>query len=210
MRTLGRERVSSEEVRELARTSCHEVSRLNRIVDDVLDFARPVRLDYAPTDVGALCRDAVAATARSGGPRCRLAIEPGVGPVTTDAERLRTALVNILANAREAAIARQAREGDAPAAADIEVRASAPQAGRVALEVEDHGVGIDPADLPHVFDAYFTTKRTGSGLGLAIAKNIVDAMGGVITAQSRPGEGTRIRIELPVTPEPRPDSAPAA
>ena len=61
-----------------------------------------------------------------------------------------------------------------------------------------------------IFDPYFTTKRTGSGLGLAIAKNIVDAMGGAISAQSRPGEGTRIRIDLPAAPEPRPEPAPAA
>ena len=211
LRTLARENVSSEEVRELAADIDHEVTRLNLIVDDVLDFARPVRLEYAPADLEALCRDVVAATLpRSGTPRGHLAIEPGLGPVTTDAERLRTALVNILANARDAALARSSRGSETPFATDIEVRVSAPRPGRVVLEVEDHGMGIDLADLPHVFDPYFTTKRTGSGLGLAIAKNIVDAMGGAISAQSRPGEGTRIRIDLPATPEPRPEPAPAA
>jgi len=210
LRTLGRENLSSEEVRELAADIDHEVARLNLIVDDVLDFARPVRLEYAPVDLGAVCRDAVAATMpRSGNPGCQLTVASGLGPLTTDAERLRTALVNIIGNARDAALARNARGGPAPAGADIEVRVSAPHPGRVVLEVEDHGVGIDPADLPHVFDPYFTTKRTGSGLGLAIAKNIVDAMGGAISAQSRPGEGTRIRIELPAAPEPRPEPAPA-
>ena len=214
LRTLGRDGVSPGEVRELAADIDHEVTRLNRIVDDVLDFARPVRLEYAPADLGALCRDVVAATMpRSDAPRCRLTVDPGLAPVTIDAERLRTALVNILGNARDAALARSARssEGFAPERAyDIEMRASAPHAGRVVLEVEDRGAGIDPADLPHVFDPYFTTKRTGSGLGLAIAKNIVDAMGGVISAQSRAGEGTRIRIELPAAPEPHPQPAPAA
>ena len=211
LRTLGREKLSSEEVRELAADIDHEVARLNLIVDDVLDFARPVRLEYAPADLGALCRDAVAATMpRSGAPGCQLTVEPGLGPLTTDAERLRTALVNIIANARDAALARSAGGGLPPAGTDIEVRVSAAQPGRVVLDVEDHGVGIDPADLPHVFDPYFTTKRTGSGLGLAIAKNIVDAMGGAISAQSRPGEGTRIRIELPAVPEPRPEPAPAS
>jgi signal transduction histidine kinase len=210
LRTLGRESLSSEEVRELAADIDHEVARLNLIVDDVLDFARPVRLEYAPVDLGALCRDAVTATMpRSGALGCQLTVAPGLGPLTTDAERLRTALVNIIANARDAALAGNARGGPAPARADIDVRVSAPHSGRVVLEVEDHGVGIDPADLPHVFDPYFTTKRTGSGLGLAIAKNIVDAMGGAISAQSRPGEGTRIRIELPAAPEPRPEPAPA-
>jgi signal transduction histidine kinase len=211
LRTLARDNVSSAEVRELAADIDHEVTRLNLIVDDVLDFARPVRLEYAPADLETLCRDAVAATLpKSGTPRCHLAIEAGLGPVTTDAERLRTALVNILANARDAAVARGTRGSETPFAADIEVRVSAPRSGRVVLEVEDHGMGIDLADLPHVFDPYFTTKRTGSGLGLAIAKNIVDALGGAISAQSRPGEGTRIRIDLPAAPEPRPEPAPAA
>jgi two-component system sensor histidine kinase HydH len=226
LRTLARESVSPEEVRELSADIDHEVARMNLIVDDVLDFARPVRLEYAPADLDALCRDAVAATLpKSGGPRCRLAIELGLGPVTTDAERLRTALVNILANARDAALARRTRGGPERSPAlragaglppdrgedpDIEVRVSASPSGRVVLEVEDHGAGIDLADLPHVFDPYFTTKRTGSGLGLAIAKNIVDAMGGAISAHSRPGEGTRIRIDLPASPEPRPEPAPAA
>jgi signal transduction histidine kinase len=207
LRTLAREKISSEEVRELAADIDHEVARLNLIVEDVLDFARPVRLEYAPVDLGALCRDAVAATLPRGGAlHCRLAIDPGLGPVTTDAERLRTALVNIIANARDATLALGARGGP-PSPADIEVRASAAPPGRVVLEVEDHGVGIDLADLSHVFDPYFTTKRTGSGLGLAIAKNIVDAMGGAISAQSRLGEGTRIRIDLPATPTAGPASA---
>ena len=207
LRTLAREKISSEEVRELAADIDHEVARLNLIVEDVLDFARPVRLEYAPVDLGALCRDAVAATLPRGGAlHCRLAIDPGLGPVTTDAERLRTALVNIIANARDATLARGARGGE-PSPADIEVRARAAPPGRVVLEVEDHGVGIDLADLSHVFDPYFTTKRTGSGLGLAIAKNIVDAMGGAISAQSRLGEGTRIRIDLPAAPAAGPASA---
>jgi signal transduction histidine kinase len=66
--------------------------------------------------------------------------------------------------------------------------------------VEDQGIGVDPADLPHIFEPYFSTRRTGTGLGLAIAKNIVDSLGGTIGARSRPGEGTQIRIELPKAP----------
>jgi len=60
----------------------------------------------------------------------------------------------------------------------------------------DRGIGIGPADLPHVFDPYFTTKRGGTGLGLPIAKNIVEGLGGTIGVTSSPGRGTEIRIEL--------------
>jgi two-component system sensor histidine kinase HydH len=56
---------------------------------------------------------------------------------------------------------------------------------------------VAAADLPHVFDPYFTTKRTGTGLGLAIARKVVEALGGSIRMESREGEGTRVEIELP-------------
>ena len=58
---------------------------------------------------------------------------------------------------------------------------------------------MKPEDLPRVFDPYFTTKRTGSGLGLAIAKNIIEGLGGSIALESRPGDGTDIRIDLPTS-----------
>ena len=68
------------------------------------------------------------------------------------------------------------------------------------LWVEDRGRGVAPADLPHVFEPYFTTKRTGTGLGLAIARKVVEALGGTIRMESREGEGTRVEIELPAEP----------
>jgi two-component system, NtrC family, sensor histidine kinase HydH len=88
----------------------------------------------------------------------------------------------------------------------VELRTERLGDGRAVIEVQDRGVGIDPADLPHVFEPYFTTKRTGTGLGLAIAKNIVDALGGTLTAVPAEPVGARLRIELPPLPpaaEPR-------
>ena len=70
--------------------------------------------------------------------------------------------------------------------------------GRAAIEVRDRGVGIAAEDLPRVFDPYFTTRRTGTGLGLAISRNIIEGLGGTITVTSRPGNGTDVRIELPL------------
>ncbi len=66
------------------------------------------------------------------------------------------------------------------------------------MVVEDRGTGIAAEDLLHVFEPYYTTRRTGTGLGLAIAKNIVESLGGAISAESRAGEGTTIRLELPL------------
>jgi signal transduction histidine kinase len=204
-------------VREAVADIDDEVTRLNRIVNDVLDFARPIRFDFAPADVNALCADVADAT-RAGHEDMRVTIErdPALGAVMTDAERLRTALVNILTNARHAVAARSAvpvaqtssvaqgflsaeasAKADSPASVpDITITTRrAPKA--FAITVRDRGVGVKPDDLTRVFDPYFTTKRTGSGLGLAIAKNIIEGMGGTITLESRPDEGTEIRIDLP-------------
>jgi signal transduction histidine kinase len=188
LRTLKREDAAAADRREAAQDMDHEVARLNRVVTDVLDFARPVRLDYAPADLNRLCQEAAAAALQDDAARgLRMELDPALHPVNTDAERLRTALVNVLANARDAM-------APAPLAATVRTAADG---SRVAIEVQDQGPGIQPDDLAHVFDPYFTTKRTGTGLGLAIAKNLVEAMGGTITMRSRPGEGATVRIELP-------------
>ena len=201
VRTLRRPALSARDLQEAAGDIDQEVTRLNRIVGDVLDFARPVTLACAPTDLNALCREAAAAAMTGdGAPAWKLSLDPGLPPVVTDGDRLRTVLLNILSNAREAV--QTAAGGPAAPEAnggppDVELRTESLADGRAAIEVQDRGVGIEPGDLPHVFEPYFTTKRTGTGLGLAIAKNIVEALGGTLTAASVTPAGARLRIELP-------------
>jgi signal transduction histidine kinase len=193
---------NASEVEEAAADVEHEVARLNRIVGDVLDFARPPRLEIQPTDLNAVCQDAAAASlAGDEPPRLHLDLAFAGGLLETDAELLRTALVNILGNAREAVRGRENVPGlvlDTEAEVDLRTFAAGP--ARAAIVVADRGPGIAPADLPHVFEPYFTTKRSGTGLGLAIARNIVEALGGTITAQTLAGQGAEIRIELPMGP----------
>ncbi len=192
VRGLKREGVAPE-VREAAADIDHEVARLDRIVGDVLDFARPLKVEPAPVDVHALVRGAAAATlAGEDGVAVRFALDPSAGEVVTDGERLRGVLVNLIANARES-LAAAARPGKV----EIELGARGTGRGGVVLWVEDPGPGIPPLDLPHVFEPYFTTKRTGTGLGLAISRKVVEALGGTIRIESRPGEGTRVEVELP-------------
>jgi signal transduction histidine kinase len=170
----------------------HEVVRLNRIVNEVLDFSRPIRFDVAPTDLAALCRESAAAAQAAPGPEIALDLEPGLPVLVTDAERLRIALVNLLVNARHAA------HGVSDALEPRVTLKAARTSDRVTITVADRGVGVSAADLAHVFDPYFTTKRGGTGLGLPIAKNIVEGLGGSIAVASSAGRGTEIRLELPV------------
>ena len=90
-------------------------------------------------------------------------------------------------------------DGDTTAAVplpEVEVR-TARANSKVRIVVSDRGGGIPARDMSRIFDPYFTTKRTGTGLGLAIAKNIVEGLGGTIVVETRPGEGTDMRVELP-------------
>jgi signal transduction histidine kinase len=193
LHVLRQPEVSAAAVSEAIADIDEEVVRLNRVVNEVLDFARPIRFELAATDLNALCRESAAASsAAAAGPAVHLDLDAALPAVTTDPERLRIALVNMLVNARHAVAAHDRAE--APLVS-ISTRS---RADRATIVVADHGAGIDPADLPRVFDPYFTTKRGGTGLGLAIAKNIIDGLGGTIGVTSTPGRGTEIRIELPV------------
>jgi signal transduction histidine kinase len=213
LRTLGRESTSAQEIREAAADIDGEVERLKRVVNEVLDYARPIRFDLGESDLNLVCRDSAAASRTGDGATpVHLHLDPSLPPVVTDAERLRTVLVNVLTNAWHAVAARRALTpvGTAPGAAtsvsaapDVELSTLYREPDRIVIVVKDVGVGIEPQDLPHVFDPYFTTKRAGTGLGLPIAKNIVDGLGGTITVSSVPGTGTEVRIELPLQAKPR-------
>ena len=209
LHALRQQDVTAVTLREAVADIDDEVARLNRIVNEVLDFARPIRFELAPADLNGLCRESAAAAQASGpGPSVHLVLQRSLPPITTDAERLRIALVNMLVNARHAVVARGwtgAPPGPGPGSDPpeplITLRTEAAD-DRVAIVIADRGLGIDAADLGRVFDPYFTTKRGGTGLGLAIAKNIVEGLGGTIIVTSEPGRGTEIQIDLPFAAAP--------
>jgi signal transduction histidine kinase len=195
LRTLRRDQATSAEVRTAVADIDEEIARLNRIVSEVLDFARPIKFDIAPADVNALCAEAARATAEGDSAiGVRLDLDPALPAAPTDGERLRLALVNILANARHAIAARK----DPPPGPDPIRVTTAARGSRLVIGVTDRGPGIAPDDLPRVFDPYFTTRRTGTGLGLAISRNIIEGLGGTIAISSQLGQGTEVRIDLPL------------
>ena len=204
LRSLRRDQVTAAELREAVADIDEETDRLNRIVTDVLDFAKPMRFDFAETSVNTLCRaSAAAAETRDAPPAIAFDLDPSDPSIVTDAERLRTALVNILTNARHAveSSAQVAPAGGVALASEPPIRiVTRVENGRLSITVSDRGVGIAADDLAHIFDPYFTTRRAGTGLGLPIARNIVEGLGGSITVSSRAGQGTEIRIELPFKP----------
>src|SRR5262249_34707445 len=121
-------------------------------------------------------------------------LDPTLPAAPTDGERLRLALVNILANARHAIAARR----EPPAGPDPIRVTTAARGSRLLIGVADRGPRLAPDDPPRVFDPHFTTRRTGTGLGLAISRNIIEGLGGTIAISSRLGHGTEVRIDLPL------------
>ena len=189
LHALRQKDLDETKMREAVTDINEEVERLNRIVNEVLDFARPIRFDMSPADLAALCRESATASQAAGpGAPVTLDLDPSASAVTTDAERLRIALVNMLVNARHAV------NGTPGGDVALKMRASG---SRVTITIADTGPGIDPTHLAHVFDPYFTTKRGGTGLGLPIAKNIIEGLGGTIAIDSTLGGGTEIRVDLP-------------
>jgi signal transduction histidine kinase len=194
--TLRSTRVKPIDVREAIEDIDEETSRLNRLVGEVLDFAKPMRFELAEARLNEVCRrSAEAAWADRADAAIRLDLDEGVPPIVTDAELLRRALVNVLTNARHAVeSAGTSGDGESPPV----LLSTRRDDSHVVVTVRDRGTGIAAEDLAHIFDPYFTTRRTGTGLGLPISKNIIEGLGGTLAVTSRQGEGTEVRIELPV------------
>jgi signal transduction histidine kinase len=161
-----------------------EVRHGRRIVQDLLDLARPQRLELEAVDLAEAARDAVqrlGETDRRGDVIVTAPPPEARVMVRADEARIRQVIVNVLLNAIEAATAK--------------VTLRAEPGG--ALIVTDDGPGMTPEVLAHVFEPFFTTKRQGTGVGLAIAQAIIDAHGGRIEVASTPGAGTRVTIAIP-------------
>jgi len=180
------------ELEELLSVMTSETQRIDRIVQQFLEYARPPRLAPEPVDLGALVGD-VAGRARSLAEARGVSLDvdvAGTGTAMVDPAQLRQALDNLVRNAVEAT----------PGGGRVTLAARREDGGH-AIEVRDAGRGIEPDHLPRIFDLYFTTKADGTGVGLAVTQQIVTAHGGTIEVDSRPGAGTTMTVRLPEAEE---------
>jgi len=177
-----------EEADELLGVLEGQTQRINQTVQQFLDFARPPKLSLATAHLGEIVGD-VADSARVTGETRNITVDADVsdaGRAKVDSHQLHQALDNIVRNAIEAT----------PDGGRVVLTAKSGQDGHT-IVISDTGRGIDPEDLPRLFDLYFTTKAEGTGVGLAVTQQIVTAHGGTIEVDSRPGEGTRMSVKLP-------------
>jgi signal transduction histidine kinase len=168
----------SDEDRQLCEIVHREAARLNDLVSDMTDLARPRAPQIAVVDAAAIAREVVELASKSG----RAATDVDVvyegldtAPIRADGAQLRQLIWNLVRNAVQASSA-----GDA-------VRVSVHGDGGVVLEVADRGIGIDEQARERLFDAFFTTRSQGTGVGLAVVKRIADEHGFEIQVISRAG-----------------------
>jgi two-component system, OmpR family, sensor histidine kinase CiaH len=187
------------ETRQVLESGLEEVERMSEMVEDLLTLSRidahqeqvaVERIDLA--DLAAQTTQKFRALAAEAGVALRFAAD-GPAPAAGDARHVRRALSNVVRNAVE--------HSSRGAEVEVTVRRSATAAEAT---VADHGEGIPPEALTHVFDRFYRVDparsqvRGGAGLGLAISRWALREMGGDIRLESAPGSGTRATISLPV------------
>lgn len=172
-----------------------EVDRLNAVVSNLLEFARPKEPTLEACDVTEILRHALTLLAQDAAAkqaRIRRDFPDELPPMRLDRDQITQALLNFLLNAIQAIDA------------DGEIRVSASvsaDSGSMDITIGDTGAGIAPDDLPRIFDPFFSTKKQGNGLGLAIAHAIIERHRGEISVESEPGRGATFRVRLPRSPQ---------
>jgi two-component system NtrC family sensor kinase len=184
-----------------------QAGRAQRIVRNLLDFARESEITTERLDVAEVLRDTTRLAAnpiRLAGAKITLDLAENLPPVHGDKQSLSQVFVNLLLNALDSV----KKGGRVRIAA-----ASEHDRGWIEITVTDDGCGIPAHVLPHVFDPFFTTKPRGkgTGLGLSVSLGIVRQHGGDIRVESTAGKGTTVTVMLPAALVPGlPDRTPAA
>jgi signal transduction histidine kinase len=184
--------------REYVQVITQEADRIDRLVEDLLGYARAGELSRAPVDVEALMRNAAARLASlAEQAEIELVVDaaPGLPQVEGDAAKLEQALLNLGLNALAAVQAAYPR----PAGGGQLIFAARPAPGGLHCTVRDNGQGMPDEVRAHIFDPFFTTRDDGTGLGLAIVQRTVADHGGTIEVASAPGEGATFTIWLPAS-----------
>jgi signal transduction histidine kinase len=170
-----------------------ESQRLNRLLTEFLDFARPRPPKFQSVDLDGLL-DSVIQLAAHGVGRPAVTLRKQTAQplpcIDGDPEMLKQLLLNLIINAVQAM----------PGGGDVVVTATS-RDGKILISVHDQGQGVAPDVRDKIFDPFFTTKDGGTGLGLSVAHQIVDQHGGVLTAESRARGGMTFSVLLPLRQE---------
>ena len=178
------------ENQQISNLMIQEVDRLNRVVGQLHEFARPISVSKKSIQIKAFLKDSlklIERQASEGNISIRTDFDSEIDEILIDSDRINQVFLNLYLNAIESM--------DNGGNLTVTLAKNSKKNG-IEIKVSDTGAGIAEDDLSHIFDPYFTTKASGTGLGLAIAYNIMEAHGGEITIESRLGKGTEVTIFL--------------
>jgi two-component system sensor histidine kinase HydH len=176
------------------RTVVSEAERLERLVSDLLDFARPKEPQIGEFDFAALVSEVQSLLQQrldSAGITLELSLAVGTRRIRSDAGGLRQILLNVLFNALDAT----------PRGGLVTLRAGLKDHDRfLEVEIEDTGQGLGNRNPEELFQPFVTTKVRGTGLGLAVSRQIAESLGASLSLANRPQGGARCVIRLPLQP----------
>lgn len=182
---------TSEQIREGSLNIIQkECQRLNRLLTNLLDFARPRQPEFRSVDVPRLI-DSIFALVGPNAQVQHVSLKKTVAhapdQLESDPEQLKQVLLNLVINAIQAM----------PAGGEIEARVDQ-RDGEAIISIKDQGSGIAEDNLERIFDPFFTTKENGTGLGLSVAHQVITQHGGHIEAERNPERGMTFSISLPL------------
>lgn len=176
----------------IADTMTKEVDRLDRVISELVELAKPVAVSGNPVNIQEFVLETSQLISYEPDAKnidLKTRFEPDLPMIHADADRLKQVLLNLYLNAIQAM--------DGTGTLDVAVQKTSDNSG-LTICVSDTGKGMTQEELASIFEPYFTTKLSGTGLGLSIVHNIIQAHKGKIRADSKPGEGTVFTITLPV------------
>jgi signal transduction histidine kinase len=176
-----------------------EIKRLERLLTDFLELARPRAPQREPVDLGRVVSDVLELESEAIAAH-RVALVRELSPKCTalgDVEKLKQVVLNLVVNSLDVM----------PEGGTLRAMVGADER-EVWMAIEDTGPGVDPSILAEIFDPFFTTKAAGTGLGLAIVRKLVDQHGGRVVVDTKKGVGTTVRVLLPRSTEPSPSQPP--
>ena len=196
VRALANELGAQQDIKPFLDIVTSETARLNRLMEDLLNYSRPVRIDKDPSDMAGIVKEVLEEfqhTSASQDVQFNFNSDEKIPSMNVDRNKIKQVLFNLIENSSQ-----HLREA---CRIDIFLQfLSLSDPPEIHLVVKDNGKGISTEHLPRVFDPFFTTRPKGTGLGLSIVRKVIHDHGGRISIESHLGIGTTFRISLPVTP----------
>jgi signal transduction histidine kinase len=194
LKILSRKLKPTDSTFKNVQTAQQQSLKLERMLTQILEYAKPVEPNLAPVDLTQLVRETVENLSHlieDAGIVVEWDLPPQPVKVVCDRDLISQALTNIIQNAVSATSSKE------DGGLKVGVSESDPSSPDVEIEISDNGAGLSPAQIERIFEPFYTTRRDGTGLGLPNAKKMIELHRGHLEVSSIPGEGTSVRIILP-------------